>query len=302
MKELLYAAIAGVGQCMSFETTEALGARLGDAIWFGVPERRKMAQAAISHNLGVSMTAAAKIGRESFRHSGRSFLEIFQSNNVDWRFVQERLRIVTPESFEKIRHLEGPAIVATAHMGSWELMTGVFQLFISKSPKQIVVRRPKDEALHKLMTNLRSKRDVDIIPHRMAAPKVLRCLRQKGVSAFLVDHNCSTTEAVFLPFLKDIAAVNMGPALLAVRAKAHICPIFMVRDGQGGYEIHTEEPLDTSTLTGSREERVQKAAEFYTGAVTRMIQQRPEQWYWMHRRWKTQPPEGWRYNGPLLES
>ncbi|WP_462327279.1 lysophospholipid acyltransferase family protein [Desulfobaculum sp.] len=302
MKEIVYQGLARAGQTMSFETAARAGERLGDLLWTVLPERRKMATEGMMRHLDLPRPIAEATARRSFRNSGRSFLEIFLSSRVDWRFVQDRLSIATPESFQKIRDLDRPAIAATAHMGAWELLAGIFQLFIRRSPKQIVVRRPKDEALHRLMTELRSKSDVDVLAHRMAAPKVLRCLRQGGMTGFLVDHNCSTSEAVFLPFLKDFAAVNMGPALLAVRAKACICPIFMLRDEKGGYVIHSEDYLDTRELEGSREERVQKAAEFYTGAVTRIIRKFPDQWYWMHRRWKTQPPEGWQYSGPLLQS
>ncbi|NJB66821.1 KDO2-lipid IV(A) lauroyltransferase [Desulfobaculum xiamenense] len=302
MREIVYELLARSMQGMSLDAIDRWGARMGDLLWLTLPERRQMATETMARQLDLPLHTAQRMARNSFRNTGRSFLEILLSSRVDWRFIHERLHIATPDAFRAFQDLDRPVVIATAHMGAWELLAGIYQLLVHKHPKQIVVRRPKDEALHRLMTRLRSRPGVDVIPHRMAAPQVLRCLRKGGVTAFLVDHNSSTSEALFMPFLKDIAAVNMGPALLAVRAEACICPVFIIRNGQGGYELHNDTPLDTRTLTGSRDERIQKAAEFYTRAVVRMIRAYPEQWYWLHRRWKTQPPEGWRYGGPLLES
>ena len=71
-----------------------------------------------------------------------------------------------------------------------------------------------------------------------------------GAAAFLTDHNCSRSEAVFLPFLGRVAAVNMGPAVLALRAKAPIIPVFLLRRPDGRYEYLVEPPLETAGLTG----------------------------------------------------
>jgi KDO2-lipid IV(A) lauroyltransferase len=109
------------------------------------------------------------------------------------------------------------------------------------------------------------------------------------MTAFLVDHNCSREEAVFLPFLGKTAAVNMGPALLALRSKALVLPVFLLREEGMQYRFQVGEALDTATLTGTREEKIRAIARFYTRAVEHMVHERPEQWFWMHKRWKTRP-------------
>ena len=125
-----------------------------------------------------------------------------------------------------------------------------------------------------------------MIGHRNAAMSVIRALHKNGIVAFLVDHNTSSSEAEFLPFLHDEAAVNMGPALLAVRAKALVWPVVLAREGDD-YVFQMKEPLDTATLEGTREEQIKAAAAFYTKAIEDFIREKPEQWFWMHDRWKT---------------
>jgi KDO2-lipid IV(A) lauroyltransferase len=89
-----------------------------------------------------------------------------------------------------------------------------------------------------------------------------------------------------MPFLGEEAAVNAGPALLAVRGKALVWPVVLVREGKD-YVFRLLKPLDTAELTGTREENIQTAARFYTDAIEEFIREHPEQWFWMHDRWKT---------------
>ena len=125
-----------------------------------------------------------------------------------------------------------------------------------------------------------------MVGHRRAAMDVIRALHKNGIVAFLVDHNSSRAESEFLPFLGEEAAVNMGPALLAVRGKALVWPLVLAREGKD-YVFRLRKPLDTLELTGTREENVRTTVEFYTRAIEDFIVAEPEQWFWMHERWKT---------------
>ncbi|BBD07691.1 lysophospholipid acyltransferase family protein [Desulfovibrio ferrophilus] len=298
MKEILYEALAGAGHSLDFAGVERWGNRLGSLLWTALRERRSMAEENMVYHLGVTSEQARTMTRNNFRNTGRSFLELFLSKNVDKRFVKDRLTISDPESFQALVETDRPFVGTSAHLGAWELMIGLYHVLIPERKKQVVVRRPKDEALHKLMTRMRTNPTVEVVEHRQAVLKVLRCLKKGGATGFMVDHNCSTTEAVYLPFLKKIAAVNMGPALLAIRSEALIQPLYLLRDEENGFILHTEHALDTRVLTGSREEKIQKAALFYTQSVERAVHRWPEQWYWLHRRWKTQPPPEWNYIPP----
>ena len=290
MRDLLYEVLAFGGRGLSFETVAAVGRVLGRFFWRVLAARRRLALEAMAFHLDMEPEKAEVLARLSFQHNFRSFLEIFLTRKLDWRFVSERLRVHDPDVLSSLQQSARPMVVATGHLGAWEFMGCVRLLFPSK-PSQVVVRRPKDAALHKTMLRLRARPGMEVVEHRKAAFRVLRLLRRGGMTGFLVDHNCGRDEAVFLPFLNKIAAVNMGPALLAVRAKALLCPVFLIREDPGSYALHMDEPLDTETLTGSREERVRTAAEFYTRAVEKYVRLYPEQWFWMHKRWKTRPPD-----------
>lgn len=294
MKDKIYRAIARICKKMSLSMTHRIGAGLGSLLWLLLRKRARLATQEIVYNLEVPEAEAKRIAKASFRNTGMSFFEIFQSHKFDREFIDKHVRIVDRESFQAMVDTKRPMVGVTGHMGSWEMMAGACVLLLPQTPKVHIVKPTKDAALNTLMDELRNKPGFEMIPHRNAVLKVLRTLKKGGVASFLVDHNCSTTEAIFMPFLKKVAAVNMGPALLAVRGRAVVQPVFFVRES-GGYALYTEKALDTTELTGSNEEKIKAVAEFYTQAVERIIRKYPDQWYWLHRRWKTRPPEGWTY-------
>jgi KDO2-lipid IV(A) lauroyltransferase len=255
--------------------------------WHAAPSRRRYAISAVEKHLDVSHEEARRIARQSFRENFLSFLEIFHAG----RFFTDQsvTALFTPEVKAQLQAQPGAAVIATAHLGSWELMPGLASDITPDREGMVVVRSQRNRALNRLMAELRGARGMLAIDHRKAAEVVVPKLRRHGVVAFLVDHNTSRKESVFLPFLGETAAVNMGPAGIALRTKAAVYPVFLLRDGKGGHILHMLPPLQTAELTGTIQERITRIAEFYTNAVESIVRQYPEQWFWMHTRWKTQP-------------
>ena len=294
MKLPAFPALAGMVQHLQIGHAWSLGSVFGDILWKTLSARRESAILSVEHHLGLPLERARFIARESFRNTGRSFLELCCNRRIDPRFIATSLTVETPEVIAGLRPLERGVVAATAHFGAWEPLVGLIRTLRPDFPAQVVVRQSHNQGFDEFTTHLRTRPGVEIVGHRQAAPKVLACLKQHGTTAFLVDHNCRRDEAIFLPFLGQTAAVNMGPALLAVRSKALVAPSFLLREGKGKYRLVVHEPLDTATLEGSVRDRVTRTAEFYTAQVEAMVQSFPEQWFWMHNRWKTQPldPEG----------
>ena len=292
MRKQLYQCIARLGAKLGFEGVTRAGEAAGWLLWHTHGPRRRLACEAVSERLELPLPQAELLARASFGHTCSSFLEALLARRVNQDFLRDRLEIVNPEILAASQTDPRPAVAVTAHLGAWELMGGLTPLFYAARPSRaVVIRRPRDQALYELMMELRSSPSVRYIEHRGAAKPVLKTLKEGGICAFLVDHNCTRRDAVFLPFLGKAAAVNKGPALLAVRAGAVVWPGFLVRREPGRYTMIYDEPLATAELQGSNEEKVLQTAWFYTQAVERRVRDYPEQWFWMHKRWKTRPPE-----------
>jgi KDO2-lipid IV(A) lauroyltransferase len=240
--------------------------------------------------LRVSSDEAKRIARQSFQENFQSFLEIFHLS--DFFTYQSVCCFYSPETIAVLQADEGPIVIATAHLGSWELMPGLAADLLPGRTGMVIVRKQKNPAINQVLSRLRGARGMLSVDHRQASWIVLPKLRENAVAAFLVDHNSSRKESIFIDFLNDIAAVNTGPAHLALRTKASVYPVFLLRDGKGGHILHILAPLRTSELTGSIQERLRKIAVFYTDAVADMVTKYPEQWLWMHQRWKTRKHDG----------
>ena len=285
MRSALYRFLAACIKKVPQKALYAFARCLGVLFWYCIPSRRRMAVAAVKKHLRVSEEEAKRIARQSFKENFQSFFEIFHVADF---FTFESISVFhSPESIDVLKADNSPIVIVTAHLGSWELMSGLAADLLSDRERMVIVRSQRDPALNRIVSEMRSARGIVSIDHRQASPIVLPKLRARGVAAFLVDHNCSRKEAEFLPFLEDIAAVNTGPAHLALRTKASVYPVFLLRDGKGGHILHILDPLHTGELSGSVQERLREIARFYTDAVVSMVRQYPEQWFWMHQRWKT---------------
>ncbi|MDL2267777.1 lysophospholipid acyltransferase family protein [Desulfovibrio sp. OttesenSCG-928-G15] len=280
-------ALASLFSRFSWNTLRAIAGGLAFVVWHALPARRQVAVQSIEKHLGLPFDKAEAIARQSYRENFLSFLEIFHAGR--FQTFSPATHFATPEVLELMHKETAPVVIATAHIGSWEMMPGLATDIFPARQSMVVVRSRKNSALNKVMARLRGARGMQAVDHRQASSLVLPCLRNGGITAFLVDHNCSRKEAIFLSFLGESAAVNMGPASMALRAKAAVYPVFLVRDGKGGYIFYSAPPLRTDELEGSIKDRIAAIAAFYTDAVADIVQKHPEQWFWMHKRWKTRP-------------
>lgn len=272
---------------LGFRGIRFLSGVLGSLAWLCVPARRRYATASVKLHLGVDEDQAKAIALSSFRNNVCSFMEAALVRKFHLR--NNRNLFPFGKNFDMLVHDARPAVAVTAHIGGWELLAGLLPEVKVGSPQAVIVRTQKNRALNHLIFNMRGSAGGEVVGHRNAAPVVTRILRQNGITAFLVDHSAQRSEGTFIDFLGEPASVNIGPAMLALRGKAMVYPVFLIRHPEYVYELVTRPPLDTTTLEGSISDRVRQIAEFYTRAVEEIVREYPEQWMWMHERWKKKP-------------
>ncbi len=275
---------------LGFGFAKYFGKFLGFIMWHCLKSRRRLAVRSIRDSFNVSRERARKIARRSFEHTARAFLEVNLAKVVAKNSSKIVINIAQPELFRRFMECEKAIVAATAHFGAWELLAYFMgEVFPEDRKRMIVVRQYTNKASHAFIASCREANGCQMIGHRRVTFNVIRALKEKGVVAFLVDHHSDAHEALRLNFLGRKASVTMGPALLALRGGAMVFPVFLERDKKKSnvYTFHVLEPLDTTQLKStSREGNVEEIAEFYTQAVEEMVTNCPEQWFWMHRRWK----------------
>ena len=269
-----------------------LGRRLGDAAFLALGSRRRTALANIA--LAFPELAPAerrRICRRSFQHLGVMSVELCVTLT---RPLERVLATITLEGLEHLRRAmetRGRALVLTAHLGNWELLAVAHRL--TGYPLAIVVRPLDSPWLNALADRLRRKSGVELIEKRGALRPVLESLRRGGMVAILLDQNAARHEGVFAPFFGRPASTSRSLAVLAVRTGTPVIPIFIRREAAGRHRVILRPPLAPPS-TGESERAIAELTTRCNEAIEAAVREAPEQWLWVHERWRTRPPDAGR--------
>jgi KDO2-lipid IV(A) lauroyltransferase len=194
----------------------------------------------------------------------------------------------------KAAHKKGRGVlVFTAHAGNWELLP----VASSRVGYEIsILFRPLDfPPLNRFFLEIRSRFGAKMIPTARSMRKILQDLKQGGLIGILMDQNVDWYEGVFVDFFGRRACTNKGLALLALKTKAPVIPIFLIREKTGfTVEIGEEIPL---VKTGDKIKDIETNTQQYNNAIEAFVRRYPDQWFWVHQRWKTRPYWPWPRRG-----
>ena len=180
------------------------------------------------------------------------------------------------------------AIFVTAHLGVWE-MFGL--LMRDWGIKLVSVYRPaRNPLMDRIIRRWRKSLGHTLVERDGAMPKLLRTLRRGGYIALLTDQHAKR-DGVWVPFFGRPASTTPAPALLALRTGAPIVTGYVRRlPGHYKFEAFLDEPI-WAQPSGDRDADVRRITEEISRRLERYIRLAPEQWLWMHRRWREVPPE-----------
>jgi KDO2-lipid IV(A) lauroyltransferase len=179
-------------------------------------------------------------------------------------------------------------ILFTGHVGAWELSS--FGLSLVGHPLSFLVRRIDNPKIEALVERSRTRRGNRTIDKRSAARAMLQLMQAGGTLGILVDLNTLDREGLFVNFFGVPASTTFVLAKLALRTGALVLPVFAPWDKQRGrFLLKIEQPLSYEA-SGDESEDVRRLTQLFTGVVEKYVQLYPDQWLWIHRRWKTRPP------------
>ena len=178
-------------------------------------------------------------------------------------------------------------ILFTGHIGAWELSS--FGLSLFGYPLSFLVRRIDNPKIEAMIDRARTSRGNRTIDKTSAAREMLQILRDGETLGILVDLNTLDREAIFVDFFGRPASTTFIVAKLALRTGAEVLPVFAPWDEQRKrFTLIIDEPLKIER-TGAEEEDVRRFTQEYTRVVEAYVRRYPDQWLWIHRRWKTRP-------------
>ena len=215
--------------------------------------------------------------------------EIGWSIGLDEKQLRKYFTIDGRSNLEKAYEKDRGLLALTAHFGCFELLTVIGAMM--NHPLSMVVRPLSFKPLDHFFVDLRTRFGGKIIPKQRSFRAILRSLERKEMVVLLMDQNVDWYEGVFVDFMGRRACTNSGLALLALKTRAPVVPVVLIREKTGfRAEFGPEIPL---IETGDKRKDVELNTLQYNRIIEEMVCRYPEQWFWVHQRWKTKPYHPW---------
>jgi len=201
----------------------------------------------------------------------------------------DHIRLVNAEPLLSLLHQERPVILVTGHFGNFEI--GGFSLGILTYPSHSVARTLDNPYLNRFIKDFRESTGQFLVSKNGGAPEIIHVLEQNGLMAFLADQSAGR-KGCWVNFFDKPASTFKAIAVLALQFKAPIAVCYALRQKNKEdkfrmlhFDMHITEILDPLDLPPEMQ-NVKDITQWFTHMLESGISQTPEQYWWLHRRWK----------------
>ena len=231
-----------------------------------------------------------KILKGSIQNLGRVLGEMSQFHKLSPADVEKLVEYSDPNTmrvFVETRSEHRGVLITTGHLGNWEMLVYSFAALVQ--PMSYLARPLDNPLIEDLTVSIRTLLGNRPINKKNSAMLAAKLLRSGEILGILADVNTTRKEGVFVPVFGVPACTSTGAAKLAIRSNALIYPTFCMWDhDREGYKIVHAGPFEPVN-TGDRDRDVYETTAQFTLAIEDIIRQYPDQWMWIHKRWKTRP-------------
>ena len=265
-----------------------LGGCIGLAAWALQPRLRRVGL----RNLALAFPERSeaerrRILRASLKALGWQLAEFAQMSRYSAAQAQTFIRYQGLEHYLAARAHGNGVFVLTAHLGAWELSSFFHSLM--GYPMSVVIRRLDHARVDALVNGIRTLHGNRVLHKDDFARGLLKAIHGGETVGILMDTNMTPPQGVFVPFFGKEACTAAGLARVALRSGAAVLPGFLLWEAAERRYALQFGPELTLVRTGNAEEDAVANTALFTRTLEDYIRRYPEQWLWVHRRWKTRP-------------
>ena len=287
LEYVAFRALAALVSHLPYSWAGGLGTTLGLAVMYLTGYRRSVTMDNLTHAFPEkSSDELRRIARGAYRNYGRAILEMLWAGGQPADALKEKIHPRDMHIVHQALNGGRGLILLSAHYGSWEFLLSGLRLHIP-APFLAIAQRQRNERIDAMIDSRRRRFDVTTVPMGPSVREVLKGLKAGKVVLILGDQS-GPRESVFIPFFGRPSATHRGAAAFALRSGAPMVMTLLLRRADGMYDA-VFEPIDTSGLTGDREAQIVELTKRHAAVLERYIRLRPEDWLWMHKRWKHTP-------------
>lgn len=262
-----------------------LFAQILGILWFDIIRlRRKLVIENISHCFPEwPMKKRIRVGRKSVQHLCFSFFEYLLIYNYDSSLHSQYFEIHNREIIDQQLAKGKGALLMTLHLGAIDFALVGFSGFGYKV--NATLKRIKNEAIDKFVNDMREKNSIKFIADRRNPFDIFRALKNNETLIFVMDQHMGAPHGIPVEFFGKRAWTAAGLAAFSMKTQSPVIPIYNFRRSDGKIAIGVLKPIELD-VTGDREQDIKRMTQKYNDVIEKIVKEHPEQWLWVHRRWK----------------
>jgi len=271
-----------------------IGGCVGHVVYFILPKERYkvLKHLRFAYQTALSDKELRVIARRVFVNFAWAMTEMMKMNGSTIKFITDKV-LITDEDHKMVMEQKQKncgVIFSSAHIGNWEALAAyLYFTFCDGNPFVVVAKRIYFEGYNSVLVRLRERFSVKTAYRDDSFLGVVRHLKKGGNIGILTDQDVSSIPGIFIKFFGHEALTSDAQAKLALLTGASIIPTFLVREGHH-LRFVIDKPIHANKAKDKDGEVVRITQEI-ADATERVIRRYPDQWAWMHRRWKTRPED-----------
>ncbi len=268
----------------------SLGTGIGKLLYRTLKKRKQIALNNLQIAFGNDMDEDRRrdMCKASFINLSKTIIEFMRFTKLNPDNIWEEVSVEGREHLDAAFEKGKGVIVVLTHFGNWELLSLVWGVLIPNRATAIAFPL-KNEKLNAYICRNRERLSLKLIPRKNAIRATLRALKNNEAVGFFADQNAGE-QGIFIEFFGKPASTSRAPVTIALKTDTPILFTLDIRQPNDQHHVYISPPiyLDSS---GDTETDVIEYTTFLVKELEKYIQKYPDQWLWLHNRWKTQPKQ-----------
>jgi len=260
-------------------------------LWYALDRRHRLItlrNLEFAYGEAMSPKERERVARQVFFNFLTLFFEALVMLLLPLPALQRKVIVIGAENAEEAWKLQKGMLAIVAHAGNWELTGMVYGM--SYHPLAIVARRHDNPVINRIIRFLRERGGNQMVPKQGGLKAIISRLKKNQIVGMAIDQNTTTKGGVLVDFFGRRARTTPIAAILARRFGTPVLPVLSRRLPDGKHLVYIHPPLPME-ITADPEADIRRHVQLQSVAIEAWVRTCPEQWLWLHKRWKNQYPE-----------
>jgi heptosyltransferase-2 len=283
---LLYRSGSAIASALPLPLLFVFGEFLGFCAWIILGNYRRLAQ----HNVTIafgnekSLRQLRRLVRRHFQGLGANLLCSVKLTGMPLEKMATRIEAENLDFIHRELRAGRPVVLILSHLANWELFAHILPKYIGYVRNSTIYQRLGNRFIDEHVRRVRGRAGVEMFDRKEGFDKAIKLLRDGGAVGILSDQHAGD-HGVWAPFFGRLASTSPLPALLAKRTRAALVGVAIYTDGRARWRVVISPALqDNQESVGSLSAKTNQVIE-------QQIRRAPEDWFWVHNRWKTPRPD-----------